>query len=379
MNTEIEKKYIVEDLHPATMNNKTLIKVIRKLEEDGARAYKSNQLFFDYIGLPYLNRKGLHALHIHVCKPCPFDEYIALAEADQRKRFAAIEAEKEKLKEEALRKAERVAKTQRESEARRLADASAAAISYNEPRAAISYNEPRAAISYNEPRNKAKRIKHTLLDKYGIPTHLANEPWFNKGLRIVRKIDQVQRLTQLEICFMSTKGGTWATNSLWSMHHANEAYFLMAEFRTKRDPWLAVNASSHYRKCGHSSTADDMLVKIDVEAIREARLKSALYTTHGAVKRDLNEKEDAIRFGEKAHALTKKDYRPCTLLGAVYMEYGNHGVGGKWYEKAVKNGFSKDAMDAELKSIFRKANAEIKTCLRQYLLKIDTNRYKWAA
>jgi hypothetical protein len=49
--------------------------------------------------------------------------------------------------------------------------------------------------------------------------------------------------------------------------------------------------------------------------------------------RDLERRSVAIEMGEKAHALMPKDYRPCTLLGAVHMELHHFEKGHEWYEK----------------------------------------------
>jgi len=41
----------------------------------------------------------------------------------------------------------------------------------------------------------------------------------------------------------------------------------------------------------------------------------------------LKAKNDALMLGENAHKLTPKDFRPCTLLGAVNMENGSYDLG----------------------------------------------------
>jgi len=37
--------------------------------------------------------------------------------------------------------------------------------------------------------------------------------------------------------------------------------------------------------------------------------------------------------GKEAHLLTPRDFRPCTLLGAVNVEIGNYDLGQSWYKK----------------------------------------------
>ncbi len=159
--------------------------------------------------------------------------------------------------------------------------------------------------------------------------------------------------------------------------HKNEAEFHADQYKKNKDPWSAVNASSHYRKCREARTADSMFSKIDVSIVKKLKLKSALYTTHGGVKRDLKKWDEALSLGEKAHLLTPQDFRPCTLMGAVNMEIGNYDLGQSWYKKAVERGYSERSVDDELRSIFMSAEKSKQDALRDHLLKVDPIRYSW--
>ena len=152
----------------------------------------------------------------------------------------------------------------------------------------------------------------------------------------------------------------------------------MGEFKKRKDPWFAVNASSHYRKCAKAKIADSMLNAIAVSRLKKTKLKSAICTTHSGVKRDLKKYDDALALGEKAHKLTQNDFRPCTLLGAVNMEIGKHTLGESWYEKAIERGASEKSVDDDLRSIFMRADPARREELRAYLLKKDPYRYSWA-
>ena len=196
-------------------------------------------------------------------------------------------------------------------------------------------------------------------------------------MKILRCVDNGNRLSEGDIAWLYLDGEKYFTNLLRNRFHSNEANFYTSEFKKQKDPWLVVNASSHYRKCGKSQVADLMLDTIKVSGLKNVKLKSAIYTTHGGVKRDLNKSKDALMLGEKAHELTKKDFRPCTLLGAVNMETGSYDLGQAWYAKAIENGFSEKSMDYELKSIFKRANKSDKNSLRCHLLEIDPKRYSW--
>jgi Flp pilus assembly protein TadD len=63
-----------------------------------------------------------------------------------------------------------------------------------------------------------------------------------------------------------------------------------------------------------------LLEKISIAGIKDKKLLSAYFTTLGGVRRDLRKVEVAIDNASKAHTLTPDNYRPCTLLGAIYME-----------------------------------------------------------
>ena len=154
---------------------------------------------------------------------------------------------------------------------------------------------------------------------------------------------------------------------------------MVSEFKRTGDPWQAVNASKHFRKCGQPGQAEKMLGGIDVSCIRDTKLKSALYTTRGGVKRDLGDLAAAFELGGQAHALTPRDFRPCTLLGAVCYERGDCEQGRAWYVKAMERGFDEAAVDGELRSIFRRLDPQKRHGMRDHLLSMDAIRYKWAA
>jgi hypothetical protein len=191
-------------------------------------------------------------------------------------------------------------------------------------------------------------------------------------------IDKGTRLTEKEVVWLNVDGNEYFTKPLRITFHHIEAIFYTEEFKNKKDPWLVVNASSHYRKCGKSLVADQLLNTIKVKPLKNIKLKSAIYTTHGGVKRDLKDKNDALMLGDNAHKLTPKDFRPCTLLGAVNIEIGSYDLGQAWYAKAIENGFSEKAMDSELKSIYFRLSKSEKDALRSHLHSIDPQRYKWA-
>ena len=345
---KIAKKYFVEDLQPATLPNTTLSNVLDTLNIKDKVVSKR--------GLDFLKRKELLALYAYVNKECSLVEYLSLAELEQKNRRLIIE---QRLVNEQLSQARLQARLREESAIRQ--------------QAAIE----RQRAYDNDPKNIAKAKQAKLRSKYDLSCFI-KKPCFARLMNILQSIDNGRRLSENEIIWLNVDGKDYYTNALKVRLHSNEADFYSIEFRNKKDPWLAVNASSHYRKCEKSKTADLMLNTINVSGLKNIKLKSAIYTTHGGVKRDLHKSKEAIFLGEKAHKLTTHDFRPCTLLGAVNIEIGNYDIGQEWYEKAIENGFSEKSMDYELKSIFMRAKQSDKESLRNHLLKIDPNRYSWA-
>ena len=150
------------------------------------------------------------------------------------------------------------------------------------------------------------------------------------------------------------------------------------EFLRTGDPWSAVSASPHYRRCHQAEDAKELLAKVEPGKLNSNKVESAFCTTRGGVMRDLGEREEAKALGEKAHALMPKSFQPCTLLGAIYMETGELEVGQEWYQKAIERGATHDSVDKELQRIFSRADKAMKERISAFLLLDDRVRYKWA-
>lgn len=161
-------------------------------------------------------------------------------------------------------------------------------------------------------------------------------------------------------------------------YHLHLAHQHFQNWKQKSLPWELVNASAAYRKA-------EVLTKIK-KALDESypfnlpknekKLKSALLTTYGGVCRDLKDYVNSIKFGLEAHKVTPLNFRPCTLLGAVYLSTGEFDLGHEWYDKAKERGFSQNAYDNDIKSVYFRASDEMKNRLKQNLIATGHN-YKW--
>lgn len=345
---EMASKYYLEDLPGASIPGSRITKILKQVESETP---------LSNLTLEYLRKNGFLALLQFAKNEISFTDFLKIAEPEQLERRALVE-EKTK-KEEAERQLKRAALLER-----------------------VKQEQERVAAKKraydNDPRNVAKAKQNELRHRYDLAYYIEKEH-FPKLMDILRRVDKGLRLTEKDIIWLTTKDYEYGyyTTELRERYHSNEADFYVAEFRKNKDPWCAVNASSHFRKCERAEKADSMLRTINISKIKNKKLKSALCTTHGGVKRDLRQHSDALVLGERAHQLTPKDFRPCTLLGAVNMELGHHSLGESWYEKAIERGASEKSVDDDLRSIFLRADPIKQKELRVYLLNKDPERYSW--
>lgn len=348
---EIAIKYYVDDLAWALIPGSRLSNILKELELTNHISDNTKD---------FLHRKGLLILLSYSKNEISFSAFSKAAEIEQseRRQIAEINAIKEqarqKLAEETLFARLKIAQEQKEARRRAFE---------------------------NDPRNIAKAKQSKLKEKYGLSCFIEKAD-FAKLMDILRRVDNGVRLSEEEVVWLSTERDEfytgYFTEELREGFHKNEAKFYSTEFEKSKDPWLAVNASSHYRKCKQSSTAESILCTIDMSGLKNRKLKSALCTTYGGVKRDLNKRDEALNLGKQAHDFTPQDFRPCTLIGAVYMETGHYDLGQSWYKKAVERGYSEKSVDDELRGIFMRAEKSNKEALRAHLLSVDPERYSWS-
>ena len=307
------------------------------------------------LSLGFLQQQGLEALHRLATGALPYDSFRELALAEQATRIEAAAA----------------AGLAREAEerARDIAIQAGIKLAHEQAEAARLARE-------SDPKYIAKIKKQQLRARYGVDTYV-EQHCFGRLMNILECLDADQRLTDEDFVWLSSEGELYFSDQLRIAYHRLEADFFAREFKRTHDPWMAVNASSYFRKCNCARDADSLLGTINVEQQRSAKLKSALCTTRGGVMRDLERWDEALRLGEKAHALKADDYRPCTLLGAIHMETGNYSLGQEWYAKAVERGATVDSVDQDLRRIFFRADQAKQAEMRAFLLREDPVRYAW--
>ena len=152
----------------------------------------------------------------------------------------------------------------------------------------------------------------------------------------------------------------------------------LVNWQTKNKPWELVNASAAYRKLDRPHTIKPVLDDLYPFKFsnNNDKLKSALLTTYGGVCRDVRDFKRSLLLGHEAHKVTPLNFRPCTLLGAVYLSTGEFEAGHEWYEKARERGFSQQAYDNDIRSIYHRASDDMKKRLKQNLIETG-HKYKW--
>ncbi len=215
----------------------------------------------------------------------------------------------------------------------------------------------------SDPKYIATKKNKELRRRYGVEGYVEEEH-FGILMSILRKADANLRFSEEDIAWLSSAGENYFSGELYTAYHTAEATAKANEFLKTGDPWSAISASPHYRKCHQAEDAKELLAKVEPAKLNSNKVKSAFCTTRGGVMRDLGEREEAKALGEKAHALMPKSFQPCTLLGAIYMETGELEVGREWYQKAIDRGATHDSVDKDLQRIFSRADKAMKERIR---------------
>ena len=338
--------YFVSDLSGSTIPSSRLREILERLEEQKTVSSHS---------LDYLRKLGLSALEKFAQRELTYEVFRQLAEVEKNQRERVAEEH---------RQAKQIAKALQEAEKEARYKAYQAQLKAER----IAYESSPQYIA--KTRNKALR------ERYEIHGFI-EQRHFARLMNILRRIDEAKRLVDDDMLWLATKGQEYFTPPLRKAFHHTEAQFFASEYERTLDPWHAVNASGHYRKCAQPSKANALLGSIPIERLKAPKLRSAIATTHGGVMRDLNELNQAMQLGTQAHQLTPEDFRPCTLLGAVNFELGSYEAGQEWYAKAVKRGAEQRVIDYDLRGILLRATAAKRKEIEQFLLRQDQARYQW--
>jgi hypothetical protein len=351
--TDVVRRYFVNDLPGASIPATRLRNIINNLDQGHLPTT---------LALNYIQQQGLAALHRLALREITYEEFCKAAIAEQAQRGLAAEAlqqikEAERLVREKEQKAYEAAWVARDMRERQQAE------------------EARRARE-SDPTFIAKMKSQQLRARYGIDGFIEKQS-FSRLMNILHRFDSGNRLTDEDVLWLTIEGKDYYSINLQRAFHEREAEFYASEYKRTSDPWMAVNASGHYRKCDQAKQAHDLLTAVPADRPKAPKLRSAICTTHGGVMRDLKRLDEALNLGTQAHSLTPNDFRPCTLLGAVNFELGHYSIGQEWHRKAIERGASERSIDSDLRGIFLRADQTKREEIKIILLREDPVRYRW--
>lgn len=333
--TSLARKYLVDDLAGARQIGSRLHGILEKIHE-GAPVSE--------MARAYLLASKLLCLHAFVEGKIDFDTFARDAADERAHRMDIAEiAAREAANEEARRKAERAAAS---------------------------------AEIFNDPRYKRKQEAKQLKRKFNLG--YIDPERYPRAIRLLKCLANGERLHTKDVVWLQAGDDDCWTDSVAAAWHSVEAGVLTAAWQQAKDPWDAINASSHWRKAGHPELALPLTEEALAATTTSApKIRSALATTRGAAMRALHRYAEAKVLGEEAHALAPGDYRPCTLLGAVHFELGELCLGRGWYTKAEERGADKAAVDQDIKTLLARIPDAEGGRIRTFLLNQDPERFKW--
>ena len=348
--------YCVDHIESSMIPHSMLHKIIQKLKT------KQN----DSLTLPekaYLVRQNLNALHSLVEGKISFNQYKKEVVNDRIKHQEHLEAERLRL--EKVRELELIElKKQQEKLAQ-------------ERKIREQAERERRKKLESDPKYIEKQKEKNLIKKYDIYSYDILSKHRSKLVNILKLLDNNQRLSEQDAIWLNSEGREFFTDEVKIKFHRVEADFYINEYKTTKLHWHAINASSQLRKAKASKEAEKFLENTEISLNKNKKLLSAYFTTLGGVKRDIRKVDTAIECGVKAHENNSQDYRPCTLLGAIYMENHEYTLGHDWYSKARDRGAPEKSINADLRSILLKLDKSKRIEMIASLLKKDPYLYSW--
>ena len=348
--------YCVDHIESSMIPHSILHKIIQKLKT------KQN----DSLTLPekaYLVRQNLNALHSLVEGKISFNQYKKEVVNDRIKHKEHLEAERLRL--EKVRELELIElKKQQEKLAQ-------------ERKIREQAERERRKKLESDPKYIEKQKEKNLIKKYDIYSYDILSKHRSKLVNILKLLDNNQRLSEQDAIWLNSEGREFFTDEVKIKFHRVEADFYINEYKTTKLHWHAINASSQLRKAKASKEAEKFLENTEISLNKNKKLLSAYFTTLGGVKRDIRKVDTAIECGVKAHENNSQDYRPCTLLGAIYMENHEYTLGHDWYSKARDRGAPEKSINADLRSILLKLDKSKRIEMIASLLKKDPYLYSW--
>ncbi|WAR44001.1 O-fucosyltransferase family protein [Methylomonas rapida] len=195
---------------------------------------------------------------------------------------------------------------------------------------------------------------------------------------ILVKLNASQRLSGQEVAWLETEELFRPNTQIFVTYHRLEALHAEAEFKRTKGFWNIVNASADWRKANQPESALKLTNnQQQLRSLKEAKLRSALFTTRGGALRDLDRLSEAEQCALEAINHYPNSHNPYTLMGALCYDTGRYGEGDEWFEKAIERGAKPNDQDSEIKRILQKKKGKERQEIIQHLLAKDHRRFAW--
>ncbi|BAZ21012.1 hypothetical protein NIES4073_18900 [Kalymmatonema gypsitolerans NIES-4073] len=210
---------------------------------------------------------------------------------------------------------------------------------------------------------EARREFAALKSKYLAEKHPDSSP-SSRLYIILLKIDSGEPLTEVDIKWLEEK-------HIFSCI----AIFYEKEFNNSGNLWDLIKASKYWRDASKPHYALKLTEKCNTT---DTKLIAALLTTRGGAFRDINELNAAEKCALEALKYSQNSYHPYNLLGAIEYQAGNPKKGDEYFAIAQQLGAKVNTQDSFVRSAIEKAGQNERRTVAEYLLKKDSQRYKWA-
>ena len=205
-----------------------------------------------------------------------------------------------------------------------------------------------------------------------------NDPADSPLYEILQKLSVPQQLSDEDVIWLEGERLLRPGSKIYIANHRLAALHFEEEFQRTKGYWNVVNASAHWRKADEPKTALKLTNNLQqLRTLKEAKLKSALFTTRGGALRDIDHLSEAESCALEAISHYTDSHNPYTLMGALCYDTGRYEQGDEWFEKAVKHGAKIKDQDAELKRILSKKKGKELQDIIDHLVKKDPERFKW--
>jgi hypothetical protein len=365
--------YFVDDIKSSIIPHSLLHKIIQKLKINESLSLSEKN---------YLIRNNLISLFKFSNKDISFHQFQIEAEIEKKEKLEKFEAERLKKENEIhlARIAEQALQKRIENERalRKIAERERQKQLELDPyyiaERALREKENLERKQLQKEKALIQKKRKALLSQFGLeessqyPDHLYD---------LLKSLSENKRPTdELRVWLNSNQNQDFYTDAIHKKYYTIEAKFYMQEYEKNNNPHSAINASACFRKAKLSKEAIDFLNKIqDIKNHSDKKIVSAYLTTFGGAYRDLRNFAQAKEYALEAHHLTPKNFRPCTLLGAIHMQLYESTQGAEWYELAERLGAKSDDINQDLIRTIRSLDKNKRTEIIKELLKRNPRRY----